>query len=209
MINMRVFFISLLMAACVSVTAQSRLSAAETKAFVSRITSESKNIKTLQADFIQTKKMDFLSKDLISSGKIAMQTPNLLSWRYSKPYLYNVVFKNNKIYIDNQGKKSAVDAKSKYFEKINKLIVGSATGNLFNDPEFNVSYLKSGGYTIARFVPKSAQLSKYIKTVELYFAKDQSTVSKVNLTEASGDSSQIVFKNTQVNAKLPAAAFSL
>ena len=37
------------------------MSGAEAKAFVSRISAEAKEIKTLQADFIQTKKMDFLA----------------------------------------------------------------------------------------------------------------------------------------------------
>ncbi len=189
--------------------AQSRLSTAEAKAFTARINAGSKNLRTLQADFVQTKKMDFLKNDIVSSGKMALQSPNLLSWKYSKPYKYSVIFKNNRIYIDNQGKKSAVDAKSKYFEKINRLISGSATGNLFNDPEFKVSYYKTGAFTIARFVPKSSQLLKYVRQIDLYFTKDDTTVSRVSMQEASGDTSDIVFKNTKVNAKLPAASFSL
>lgn len=198
-----------LVSACTVIYAQTKLSAAEITAFTSRVAAESKKVKTLQADFVQTKKMDFLNKDIVSAGKMALQAPNLLSWRYSKPYSYSVVFKNSKIYIDNQGKKSAVDAKSKNFEKINKLIAGSANGNLFNDPEFNVQYLKNRGFTVARFTPKSSQLLKYIRQVDLYFADNQSSVSQVRMLEASGDTTQIVFKNIKINAALPASAFTL
>jgi hypothetical protein len=91
----------------------------------------------------------------------------MLSWKYTKPYQYSIVFKSNKIYINDQGKKSSVDAKSKTFEKINKLIVGSSNGTMFNDPEFTVTYFKNGNYNVAKFIPKTSQLLKYIKQIEL------------------------------------------
>lgn len=185
------------------------MSGAEAKAFVAKVSSETKEIKTLQSDFIQTKKMDFLDKDIVTYGRMSLKTPNMLSWKYTKPYQYSIVFKENKIFINDQGKKSAVDAKSKTFEKINKLIVGSSNGQMFSDPEFSVAYLKNGSFNIAKFTPKSAQLLKYIKQIELYFPKNQSTVSQVNMTEASGDTTNIVFKNTRINAPVAASEFSL
>lgn len=185
------------------------MSGAEAKAFVTRVSSETKEIKTLQSDFTQTKKMDFLDKNIVTYGRMSLKTPNMLSWKYTKPYQYSIVFKDNKIFINDQGKKSAVDAKSKTFEKINKLIVGSSNGQMFNDPEFSVAYFKNGSFNIAKFTPKSAQLLKYIKQIELYFPKNQSTVSQVNMTEASGDTTNIVFKNTKTNAPVAASEFSL
>ncbi|WP_315054293.1 outer membrane lipoprotein carrier protein LolA [Chryseobacterium indoltheticum] len=185
------------------------MSGAEAKAFVTKVSSETKEIKTLQVDFIQTKKMDFLDKSIITSGKMSLKSPNTLSWKYTKPYQYSIIFKENKIFINDQGKKSSVDAKSKTFEKINKLIVGSSNGKMFSDPEFAVAYFKNGTANIAKFTPKSAQLLKYIKQIELHFPKNQTTVSQVNMTEASGDTTNIVFKNTKINAPIPASEFSL
>lgn len=188
---------------------QKPMSEAEKKAFISQTSGESKAIKTLQSDFSQVKKMDFLDKDIVTYGKMTLKSPNMLSWKYTKPYQYSIVFKENKIFINDQGKKSTVDAKSKTFEKINKLIVGSASGKMFDDPEFIVRYFKTGSTNIARFIPKSQQLLKYIKQVELVFPKNQSTVSQVNMLEASGDTTTINFKNTKVNAPVSNADFSL
>jgi outer membrane lipoprotein carrier protein len=185
------------------------MSGAEAKAFVTKVSSETKEIKTLQSDFTQTKKMDFLDKNIVTYGRMSLKTPNILSWKYLKPYQYSIIFKDNKIFINDQGKKSSVDAKSKTFEKINKLIVGSSNGQMFNDPEFSVTYLKNANFNIAKFTPKSAQLLKYIKQIELHFPKNQSTVSQVNMTEASGDTTNIVFKNTKINAPISASEFSL
>lgn len=185
------------------------MNGAEAKAFVTKVSSETKEIKTLQSDFTQTKKLDFLDKSIVTYGKMSLKAPNTLSWKYTKPYQYSIIFKENKIFINDQGKKSSVDAKSKTFEKINKLIVGSSNGKMFNDPEFTVTYFKNAGYNIAKFVPKSSQLLKYIKQIELSFPKGQSTVSQVNMTEASGDTTNIVFKNTKINAPISASEFSL
>jgi outer membrane lipoprotein carrier protein len=185
------------------------MSGAEAKAFVTKVSSETKEIKTLQSDFTQTKKMDFLDKNIVTYGRMSLKTPNILSWKYVKPYQYSIIFKDNKIFINDQGKKSSVDAKSKTFEKINKLIVGSSNGQMFNDPEFSVTYLKNANFNIAKFTPKSTQLLKYIKQIELHFPKNQSTVSQVNMTEASGDTTNIVFKNTKINAPISASEFSL
>ncbi len=190
-------------------SAQTKMTASEIKQFTAQVSVESKKIKTLQAGFVQTKKMDFLNKDLVTSGQMALQAPGMLSWKYTKPYQYSVIFKNGKMHINDQGKKSTFDAKSRNFEKLNKLIIGSANGNLLNDPDFTVSYYKNGAANIARFIPKSAQLLKYIRQVDLHFAPNQSVVAQVNMLEASGDITNIVFKNTKVNAPVPAAAFSL
>ena len=190
-------------------SAQTKMNAAEIRQFTNLVSAESKKTKTLQANFVQTKKMDFLNKDLVTSGQMALQAPGMLSWKYTKPYQYSVIFKNGKMHINDQGKKSTFDAKSKNFEKLNKLIIGSANGNLLNDPDFTVSYFKNSSGNIARFIPKSAQLLKYIRQVDLHFASNQSVVSQVNMLEASGDTTTIVFKNTKVNAPVPASVFSL
>lgn len=202
-------FIALLSISSFVFAQNTAMTSAESKAFVTKISSETKEIKTLQSDFIQTKKMDFLDKNIITQGKMSLKSPNTLSWKYTKPYQYSIIFKENKIFINDQGKKSSVDAKSKTFEKINKLIVGSSNGKMFSDPEFSVVYLKNASSNIAKFTPKSAQLMKYIKQIELQFPKNQSTVSQVNMTEASGDTTNIVFKNTKINAPIPASEFSL
>ena len=70
----------------------------------------------------------------------SFREPNSLAWQYKKPYDYSIIFKSGKIYINDEGKKSQMDAKSnKTFAKINKLIVGSVSGQLFDDKEFTIT----------------------------------------------------------------------
>lgn len=188
--------------------AQTPMTKAEIKDFVYNVIMQNKKIKTLQNDFVQTKKMDFLEKEIVTSGTMAMQSPNLLSWKYTKPYQYSVVFKNNKIYINNQGTKSTVNMKNEAFEKINQMMTGSATGQIFLDKDFEISYYKTANSNMAKFVPKVLQMKKYIKEIELFFPKNQATVSQVIMHEASGDNTIISFKNTKLNANIPASVFA-
>lgn len=185
---------------------ETKMNAAEIAKFKSSVEKETKLIKSIKTDFIQYKHLDFLSKDIETSGKMTFKSPNLLNWQYTKPYEYSIVFKNNKVYINDQGKKSTVDGKM--FEKINKLIVGSVSGNMFDDKEFTISYFKTKEFIITKLVPKTATIKKYIKEVELYFPVNESTVAQVKLIEPSNDFTRIVFKNKIINAKVDDSAFT-
>ena len=190
------------------VAQEQKMSAAEITSFKTEVEKESKSIKTIKTDFTQYKHMDFLSKDIETSGKMSFKAPNLLNWQYTKPYNYSIVFKNNKVFINDQGKKNTVDAgNSKLFEKINKMIVGSVSGNVFDDKEFTISYFKTKEFYITK-LPKTKEVQKYIKQIDLFFPINDVTVSQVKLIEPSGDFTKIVFKNKQLNAKIDDSAFT-
>lgn len=188
---------------------EQKMSDAEIVSFKEAVNVVAKKITTLSTDFVQYKHMDFLSKDIESSGKMYFKDPNLLKWQYKKPYNYSIIFKNNKILIDDEGKKSAVDiGNSKIFSKINKLIVGSVSGNMFDDKEFTISFFKTKTNNITRLIPKDAALKKHIKQIELTFDKDDATVIQVKLIESSDDYTRIVLKNKTLNAKIDDSLFT-
>lgn len=191
-----------------SAFAQEAMSASEIAEFKKGVNAASAKIKTMTTDFVQYKHMDFLSKDVETSGKMAFREPNSLAWQYKKPYNYSIVFKSGKIFINDEGKKSQMDAKSnKTFSKINKLIVGSVSGQMFDDKEFTISYFKSKDFNVARFIPKDGAMKKYIRQVELSFDKSAGTVEQVRLLESEKDYTKIVFKNKVLNAKVDDSAF--
>ncbi len=189
---------------------EQKMSDAETAVFRQSVNAVSQKITSLSTDFTQFKHMDFLSNDIETSGKMFFKEPDKLLWQYKKPYQYAIVFKNGKILIDDEGKKSAMDVgSSKIFAKLNKLIAGSVSGNLFDDREFAITCFKSKDFNVARLVPKDATLKKYIKQIELHFDKQQHTVSQVRLVESEQNYTKIVFKNKQTNAKIDDSVFML
>jgi outer membrane lipoprotein carrier protein len=88
------------------------------------------------------------------------------------------------------------------------LIAGSVSGDMFDDKEFVISYLKTKTNNIARFIPKDAALKKYIKQIELTFDKTDATVLQVKLIESSEDYTRIVLKNKVINATIDDSAFT-
>lgn len=185
------------------------LAAAEVSAFKSGVMQESRKIQNIKTDFIQYKHLSFLSKEIETSGNMFFQAPDLLNWRYTQPYQYSIVFNKGKVHINDQGKKSSFDtSNNKMFEKINKLIVGSVSGNMFDDNEFTISYFSDKTHYIARFIPKSKELQKVIEEIELFFPLKEFIVSEVRLNESSGDYTRIVFKNRQVNAQVSDSDFT-
>lgn len=182
---------------------------AETTSFKQSVNAVAKKITTITTDFVQYKHMDFLAKDIETSGKMYFKEPNSLKWQYKKPYNYSIVFKNGKILIDDEGKKSSHDiGNNKTFGKINKLIVGSVSGNMFDDKEFTISFFKMKTNYITRLLPKDAALKKYIKQIELTFDDSDFTVTQVKLIESSDDYTRIVLKNKTLNAKIEDSVFS-
>ena len=188
---------------------EQKLSASEITNFKESIEKSSKTIKSIKTDFIQYKHLDFLSKDIETSGKMYFKSPDLLNWQYNKPYNYTIIFKKNKIHIDDQGKKNTIQSgSSKIFEKINKMIVGSVSGNMFDDNEFSISYYKTKEFYITKLIPKTKDIQKVIKQIDLYFPLNETTVSQVKLNEASGDYTKIIFKNKTLNAKIDDSVFN-
>lgn len=193
----------------VSNAQEEKMNDTEIKAFKQKVNAVAKKIQTLTTDFTQYKHMDFLSKDIESSGKMYFSTPNLLKWQYKKPYNYSILFKNNKIFIDDEGKKNTVDiGNSKIFGKINTLIIGSVSGNMFDEKEFNISFFKTKANNITRLIPKDASLKKYIKQIELTFDKEEATVIQVKLIESSEDYTKIVLSNKKINGKIEDSVFN-
>lgn len=195
---------------CILVLAQEqKMTDAEISTFKQSVSVVAKQTSTLRSDFIQYKHLDFLSKEIETSGQLFFKEPNTLKWQYKKPYNYSIIFKKGKILIDDEGKKSAVDiGNSKIFGKINKLIIGSVSGNMFDDKEFTISFFKTKTNNITRLLPKDAALKKYIKQIELTFDKDDATVIQVKLIESSNDFTKIVLKNKTLNAKIDDSVFT-
>jgi outer membrane lipoprotein-sorting protein len=188
---------------------EQKMSDSEMVTFKQNVNAVAKKIQTLSADFVQYKHMDFLSKDIETSGKMFFKEPNFLKWQYKKPYNYAIIFKNGKILIDDEGKKSAIDiGNSKIFGKINKLIVGSVSGDMFDDKEFSISFFKNKINNITRLIPKDVALKKYIKQIELTFDKEDATVVQIKLIESSDDYTRIVLKNKTLNAKIEDSQFN-
>ena len=184
------------------------LSEPEMKNFTQGVAIETKNLESLSSDFVQTKYIQLRQESAVSRGKLYYKAPNVLKWEYSSPYNYMILFKENQLFINDNGDKSVTSLRSnKLFEKLVSLISGSVNGKLLADQEnFDISFFRNGEKVSAVIIPRDQSLKQMFSEIILIFGKDH-RLNSVQLMEEEGDYTQIDFKNIKLNQQLNKAIF--
>jgi outer membrane lipoprotein-sorting protein len=191
-----------------AIQAQTKMSSSEAMELKGKVKDLAASTKTISSNFIQYKHLDFLENDIETSGKLAFKTPDLVKWEYIEPFKYSVLFKGETLYINDEGKKSHVDIGSnKMFKQLNKLIISSVKGDMFDDAEFNIEYFKIGTDNLVYFSPKDQKFSKFITSFHITF-NEKGDVIEVKMIEPSEDYTKIVFNNKMLNQTLNDAIFT-
>lgn len=201
------FIISLF---CASVFAQNTpLTNNEISNLKNQVKKTAEATKTISSDFTQKKHLDFLSNDITTYGKLIYKAPSTIKWEYTKPYKYSVVFKDDLLHINDDGKKSEINlSNNKLFKNMNQLIVKSINGDMFDESMFTINYQQSKKYYIIRFLSKKEEFKNVISEFILHFDKATFEVSTVKMVEPSGDYTKIIFKNRVKNKTINNAIFS-
>lgn len=188
--------------------AQTKMSATEANALKNTVKALSAVTETITSDFIQYKHLDFLSNDIKSEGKLAFRSPDMVKWQYVKPFAYSVLFKDEKLFINDNGNKSDMDMGSnKIFKQLNLLITASIKGDMFDNSEFDVLYFKNDAGSEVHFTPTDKQFSEFIKVFHITF-NNIGEVQQVKMIEPYDDYTQIVFSNRNTNKPLSDEVFA-
>ncbi|WP_299529976.1 outer membrane lipoprotein carrier protein LolA [Ulvibacterium sp.] len=188
--------------------AQSEMSATDAQALEAKVKKASNTTETITSSFKQYKHMDFLSNDIESLGKLSFKAPNLVKWEYTEPFAYSVIFKDDVLYINNEGNKSDMDIGSnKLFKQLNQLITNSIKGDLFDRTQFHINYFKKGSVSEVHFAPKDEDFAAFIKAFHITF-NENGEVTEVKMLEPTNDYTRIVFKDRKTNQSLPDAVFA-
>ena len=184
------------------------MSTVEAAALKTTVKTLSEKTTTITADFVQYKHLDFLSNDIISEGTMAFKSPSMVKWEYVKPFSYAVLFKDETLYINDDGNKSDMDMSSnKIFKQLNQLITASIKGDMFDASEFDVSYFKKDELSEVHFNPKDKQFAEFIKSFQITFNL-KGEVQEVKMIEPSDDYTKIVFSNRTTNQPISDAVFA-
>lgn len=205
---MRNFLFILAFYMLLGVQAQTKMNTSEADYLKKQVKALASSTKTILSDFVQFKHLEFLDNPIETSGKLAFKAPNLVKWEYTKPFKYAVFFKNNMLYINDEGKKSNIDIGSnKMFNQLNNLIVSSINGNMFDENKFAIQYFKNAQNSLVYFTPKDKNFAKYIKAFHITF-NEKGDVVEVKMIEPSDDYTKVVFKNKVLNQPIDEAVFN-
>lgn len=201
-------FIILLFFATNGLFAQTKMSSEEATVLRNKVKAKAAITETITSDFVQYKHLDFLSNDIKSDGKLAFKAPDKVKWEYISPFSYSILFKDDKLFIDDGGNKNTMDLGSnKIFKQLSQLIAASISGDMFIAEEFNMEYFKKNNNYLVHFSPKDAQFSEFIKAFHMTFSQ-QGEVLEVKMLEPSNDYTQIIFSNRIENQSIPDAVFT-
>lgn len=200
-------FVFLLLSA-MAVAQKAPLSPSEISGFKKEVAQQAENLHSLSSDFKQTKHIRLMKENSVSKGKLYYKSPNILKWEYQDPYNYIIIFRENHLFINDDGAKSVSNLQSnKLFDKLLSLISGSVNGKLLADPgNFDVTYFKTGNHISAVIVPKDPALKNMFYEIILVF-NPQHHVNSVKLMEDQGDFTEIEFSNIKLNIKLDPSVF--
>ena len=190
------------------VQAQNTLQSGEAEALKTKVRAKAKTTTTISSSFTQYKHLDFLTNDIITQGQLTFKSPNRIKWEYVDPFKYYVIFKDETLHINDNGKESDVNiGSSKLFKQLNQLIIKSIKGDMFDDQSFDISYYKKDDLIEVHFAIKDKKFSEYLKAFHILF-NVEGDVEEVKMIEQSDDYTRIVFKDRILNKQVSDEVFN-
>ncbi len=193
---------------CGSIFAQEKLSVKEVKGLEEKLQQKNADIKSLQGEFIQTKKLDFLEEPAKSSGEFFYQAPMQLKWIYLSPEPFSLLFTNQKLFIEEEGNtKEIAISSNKLLNKLSQLIAKSINGEMLSDASFTVNYYNEETFITAHLLPEEASIKDFIEKLVLYINPKTLLVEKIKIMENTKDFTLISLEKIRVNETIKDSVF--
>lgn len=185
----------------------------EAEVLLKRLEKKISEVKSLETDFMQEKKLAVFDKAVVLKGKVYIQEPNLFAWHTDEPVRYVMVIRGDTIKQWDEDTKQiqslslsrnptflvAIDQMKAWFS-------GNYTG-LLKDYDAMVISPKPA---VLEFIPKpSAPSFNIINKVKMSFQDDERYISKIDIEEKNQDSTSLVFSNTKINSFINPVAWEL
>lgn len=167
-------------------------------------------LKTMKADFVETKVSVLLDETTEQQGRVLLQVPGRFRWDYTAPSPGTMVIKDGQFarYVPQSKQVFRGPAKGEA-----DLLVGFGPGAAGLSEKYDVMLLadESVGGSAAHvldLLPKKGQAGLFAG-IRLWVDKARSIPIQTRLTEPTGDYTTVRFTNVQINAPLGASAFEL
>lgn len=168
-------------------------------------------IKTMQADFVQTKHLRMLGDKMVSRGRMCYQQSDRLRWEYTKPYAYTFILNGNSVMMSKGGHRDVVDVnRNKVFREIAQMMMSSVVGTCLTDSKrFKVSMTVDKQTCTATLLPQKKDVKAMFTRIVLVFTRKTSVVSKVTMYEKNGDRTEITLDNVRIGAAVSPTEFTI
>lgn len=182
----------------------------DTFALRQKVEQMSKTVNTIESDFTQEKNLSMLSEKIMSKGHFVFKKENLLRWEYQTPYKYLIVINKDKIWIKDEKKTNKYDMNSnKVFKEINDIMIACVQGNIFKSGKFKVTYFENDKYYKLELYPLQKNMKESLKKINMYFDKNVTSVSKLDMIEPNDDYTTLEFTTKKLNGPIADNIFTV
>lgn len=172
-----------------------------------QIKKTAKDINSVQAEFIQKKHMEILSRPLVSKGKLYFQAPQSLRWEYTSPVHSILLMHGGTVtrYIKKDGAVTKdSSARLQSMQIVLQEIIMWMKGNFDANPGFTPQ-LKPGRIIV--LIPKEKSMEEIIQRIELKLSKEPGVIQSIMIYESKKSYTVIDFGRVIMNARLPDSFF--
>lgn len=203
LIQRRSFLIgSLALAAAATLSAPAR--ADDVSDTFAEIKKAREKLKTLVATFTQERTIGLLSSTVKSEGEMTLVRPDKLRWELKSPdaVVYFITPEGFAFSTATGSANVSKTAAKKFGDVLSDLLIfmGGDLDKLKERYDFTIPSKKDG--VVLKAVPKSEEVKKIVKSLELTVAADLWTVKKIVIEEKGGDRSVITFTKVTKDVKV-------
>ena len=208
---LRSFVILLTCLSALSVMGQTKLTSEQEKQVLAKMDQSSNALRSLQCDFVQSKRMKILSKEMQSKGILYFKKPDKIRWQYTSPYDYTFIMNGDKVQIKSAKTTKSIDIQgNKIFRQISTIILNTITGGgIKNSSDFNVELYKSGDIYLAKMQPKKKEVKQVYSSIEVYFNSALTMVDTIKMIEKSGEYTVVKLVTPKINAAINESVFKV
>ncbi len=199
MTGKRFFILALLTVACGWAFAQTPQ---EKEAFA-RIVSSTTGMKTMTADFVETKHLQMLEEDAVQSGRLWYKAPYSMRWEYGKDF-YGVHSQRG-AYMVRGGKRDG--ALTRGFSQTGKMVTGLISNLSDNLKEYKVTYVKEGKDLKVTAVPTSPRMKGMVDSVVMKFDTATCLIKSFEIRNSAGYT-LITFSNVKKDVEIDSQLFN-
>lgn len=182
------------------------------QALLDRVRLQQKEVRTIEAHFVQHRVSSMLMAPEESNGTFSYAAPDRVRWEYRAPTPITVVIRGSEMTTWYRDLKRAETLKiGRYSSQVFKFLGASGSMDTLLDyftVELTLPKLKGDPYRM-KLLPKYERIKKRIKSMEVDIDSERFFPNHLEYQEADGDTTAYDFRDFQWNPPLPADRFAL
>lgn len=183
----------------------------EKQDIIKAIKNISEKQRSMVCDFKQEKSISLLNDSFISKGKLFYKFPNKLKWSYIKPYVYDFIINNDKVFMHTESSNQSFDINSnQLFQEISKMMISNIDGSFVtNNDLFEISFYKNKKEWLLILNPMSKSMKQFFNKIKVVFSKRNIEIKHITLVENTGDTTEILLYNKKINKEIDEEVFNI